>query len=70
MWLRAQTAYEKLKQYAQAQDAEGMQAMFVLYMTKLDAISQQRYVSWDNGGPRAPGSRVSSEALATRHAAV
>ena len=41
MWLRAQSAFEKFKQEAQIQDADGMQAMSVLFMTKLDTISQQ-----------------------------
>ena len=40
MWLRAQTAYQHFKQGGQTQDADGLQTMLVLYMTKLDAISQ------------------------------
>ena len=41
MWQRAQPANQKLKQNAQIQDTIGMQAMSVLYMTVLDAVSQQ-----------------------------
>ena len=42
MSLRAQTTIQKLNHKAQTQDVEGMQAFFsVLYMTQLQAISQQ-----------------------------
>ena len=41
MWLRAQTTYQKLKQNAQTQNFDGMQALYVLYMTQLKALSQQ-----------------------------
>ena len=41
MWLRAQSANQKLKQNTQTQDADAMQAMPVLYMTLLEAVSQQ-----------------------------
>ena len=41
MWLRAQTASQKLKQNAQRYDADDMQALSVLDMTQLEAISQQ-----------------------------
>ena len=37
MWLRTQTTNEKFKQGAQTQDADGMHAMSLLYMKKLDA---------------------------------
>ena len=41
MWQRAQTAHQKLKQNAQTQDADGMQAMSVFfYMTLLEAVFQ------------------------------
>ena len=40
IWLRSQAANQKLNQNAQTQDAEGIQAISVLYMTQLDAISQ------------------------------
>ena len=40
MFLRAQTANQKMKQNEQTQDAYGVQAL-LLYMTKLEAISQQ-----------------------------
>ena len=36
---------EKLKQNVQTQDAGGMQAISVLYMTQLEAISKQCYGS-------------------------
>ena len=42
-------------------------AMSVLYMTQLDAISQQWYISWKG---RWPSPQVSAEAPATRHAAL
>ena len=45
MWQRAQTANLEFKQNAQLQDADGMQAMSSLYMTLLEALSQQKYVS-------------------------
>ena len=41
MWLRAQTANKKLKQNVETQDVGGIQALSVLYITQLDAISQQ-----------------------------
>ena len=41
IWLRAQTLNQKLKQNAQTQDADGMQALSVLNTTKLEGISQQ-----------------------------
>ena len=41
MWLQAQTANQKLKQNALTQDADGIQALSVLYMTQLEAIFQQ-----------------------------
>ena len=44
MWLRAQTANEKLKHNEQKLDVDCMQAMSVLSMTHLKAISQQKYV--------------------------
>ena len=40
MWLRAETANWKLKQYAQTEDADGMQAMVALNMTQLEANFQ------------------------------
>ena len=42
MWLWAQTADQKLEQNAQIHDADGMQALFVLFMTELEAVSQQK----------------------------
>ena len=41
MWLRAQTAYDKQAQNEEPQDVDGMQALSVLYLTQLEAISQQ-----------------------------
>ena len=41
VWLRAETANERLKQNTRTQDADCMPAVSVLYMTQLDAISQQ-----------------------------
>ena len=41
MWLRAEIANEKLKHDAQTHGADGMQAMSVLYMTQLEAMTQQ-----------------------------
>ena len=35
------TAYGKFKQDAQTQDAEGMQTISCVFMTKVDALSQQ-----------------------------
>ena len=41
MWLRAQTVNQELKQNAETQDAEDMQAFSILYNKYLEAISQQ-----------------------------
>ena len=41
MWLRSQTAHQKLKQKAQTQDADGMQVLSALYMAQLEAIPKQ-----------------------------
>ena len=46
MWLRAQTTNQKLKQNFETQDIDGIQALSVLYMTQLAAISQQYYISY------------------------
>ena len=43
MSLRAQTTNQKLNQNAQTQDIYGMQVFFVLFMTQLQALSQQYY---------------------------
>ena len=50
MWLRTQTANQKLKQSATAQYADGMKTLPVLCMNKLKAISQEYYVSLEDGG--------------------
>ena len=50
MWLRAQTANQKLEQNAQTQDADIMQDFSLLYMTQLETLS---YQEWGvEGGPR------------------
>ena len=41
MWLRTQIANQKLKQNVQTQVADSMQALPVLHMKNLKAISQQ-----------------------------
>ena len=41
MWLQAQTADDSLKEDLQTQDADGMQAMLVAYMTWLEDIYEQ-----------------------------
>ena len=43
MRLRAQTANIKLKQNLQALYGDGLHDFFVLYMTQLGAISEQKY---------------------------
>ena len=53
---RAETTKAKLKQDAQTQDADDMQAKSVLYMAQLKAISQQYHVLWVGGGLRHPAS--------------
>ena len=40
-WQRAETATEKGKQNAQTQYADGMQALSMLYMRQLEALSRQ-----------------------------
>ena len=41
MWLRAETANEKLKQDLQTQEVDNMRAMFVVYKTQLEGLPQQ-----------------------------
>ena len=41
MRLRTQTASQNLKQNAEAQDADDIQALSVFYMTQLEAMCQQ-----------------------------
>ena len=41
MWPQAQTTNQKFEQNSRTQDADGMQALFVLYITQLEAIYQQ-----------------------------
>ena len=41
MWLLAPTANGMLERNAETQDVDGMQSLSVLYMTQLEAISQQ-----------------------------
>ena len=47
MWLQAETTCEKLKLDEQTQDADGVKALYLAYMTQLEAISQQQYISWE-----------------------
>ena len=52
-----QTANGKFKQNAQTHDADVMHALFMLYMTQSEAISQQLYISLEGGealSPQAP----------------
>ena len=44
--LRAETANENLKQDTQTHDSGGLQAMLVLHMAQIDALSQQQHVLW------------------------
>ena len=46
----AETAVDQLKQSGQTQDADGVDAISVLYTTQLEANSQQQYVSMNKGG--------------------
>ena len=52
---QAETANEKLKWVTQTHKADGMQAIPMLYITQLEAISHQQYVSWKMGRLWAPG---------------
>ena len=49
MWLQAQTANQRLKQNWHTQNADDMQAFYVLNVTQLEAISQHQEVSWEGG---------------------
>ena len=71
IWLRAETANEKLKQDAQSQNYNSMQTKSVLYMTQLEAISLQYYVSWEGVGDQSHWPpQVCAEALDTQHAVI
>ena len=50
MWLRAARANRKLKRNARTKDADGIQASSLLYETQLEAISQHKYILWEEGG--------------------
>ena len=50
MQLWTQTVNQTLKQSATTEDADDMKALAVLCMKKLKALSQQYYVSWEDGG--------------------
>ena len=50
------------------QDANGMQAIFVLNMTQLQAIPNKKDVPWEEEGSEIPAPHVSAGAAATRHA--
>ena len=41
IWMRAQDLNQKFEQNAQTQDADGIQALFVLYLPQLEAVTQQ-----------------------------
>ena len=47
MWLRAQTANQKWKQKIQTEDSNGIQVLSVVYMTQIEPICQQQYISWE-----------------------
>ena len=70
MWLRAARANRKLKRNARTKDADGIQASSLLYETQFEAISQHKYILWEEGGGDSqPSARyASAEAPTTRHA--
>ena len=45
LWPRVEAGNEKLKQDAQTRYADSMQPISALYVTQLEAILQQKYVS-------------------------
>ena len=64
MWLRTNTANQMFKRNVQTQNADGMEVFFsVLYMTQLEAISQQYYHSWE-GSSEASAYQLSAESQA------
>ena len=63
-------ANQKLKQNAQTQDADGMQAKSMLYKTHLYALFGQTYFSWEGGRSEPPPPHFSADAPGTRHAAL
>ena len=70
MWLRTQTANQKLKQNVQTQDVDGMKGLSVLYMKNLKAISQKYYGSCEDegNGSEPPAPHASTRAPATWYA--
>ena len=44
MWLEAQTTNQNVKHNPQTQDADVIWELFVLYMTRLEDLSQQYYI--------------------------
>ena len=56
MCQRTQTTNQKFEQKAQTQDAKGMQAMYVLYITLLEAVLKNKYIIrlWERGAPGPP----------------
>ena len=70
-WLRSQTAKEKNTKYAQTQNGDSIQSIFVLYMSQLEDSSQHKHVQWEGVGvPTSPAPLVYAEVLATQHAAL
>ena len=67
---RASAAKEKLKQDAQTNVADAMQAKFVLNMTQLDVLLRHYSVSLEGSDFRVFSPHDSAEAPATRHAAL
>ena len=71
IWLWVETGNEKFKEDSQTQHADGSQAMSVLYIAQLEAISKQLYFSWEGGGSLSPWPRhVSAEAQAMQHVSI
>ena len=72
MWLLDQSANRTLKQNAQTQHADAIQAFFyILYDTIRIFISTTTLlIDWGRRCSELPASYVSAEAPATRHAAL
>ena len=70
MWLRAQNANEEFKQNAPTQVVGGVQAMSVLTMTQLEAITQKKTRSIGGKVSELLTPHVSAESQATQHVAL
>ena len=68
--LLAKNTNQNLNQNTQTQEGVDNQALSVLYITQLEAMFQQKYVSWDGGGFRGPDPNVSFKAQTTLHETV